>query len=133
MGNQSITVSEGKHTIDVQTLKKDADEPSAMAEYLGPSAICTNHDEALYLTIMLESQHIITGFQIENEADEPLEAIDTQIIEETNKRFEMFELERLTHTMAARVQYDIEHEGQNIKGDEALRLFFDDKTLEKIR
>lgn len=127
-----ITIEEGKYAIDVQTLKKDAHEPSAMANYLSQKAIVTKQDEFLTLSLLLQSQKTITGFQIENETGEFVEAIEQQIDEETERRFEMFHLSHLPTILNARVQYEIEHEGKSFKGDEILRLSFDGESLEKL-
>lgn len=127
-----IKINEGKHFISVQTLKKETDEPSAMASYLAPSAIVTQQDGSLMLTLMLEDHKTTTGFQVETQAGALIEAIEQQVNEETNKRFEMFKLDRLPIILPVRVQYEVLHDGENIKGDEALRLIFDETSLEEI-
>lgn len=127
-----INLDEGKYAIGVQTLQKDAEEPSAMANYLSQMAIVTNQDGALTLSLLLQEQKTITGFQVENQAGELVEAIERQVDEEADRRFEMFELEHLSTILNVRVQYEIEHDGQNFKGDEALRLAFDEASIEKL-
>lgn len=127
-----IQIDEGKYMIDVQTLKKETDEPSAMASYLSPSAIVTNQDDSLYLTVMFMDQKTIVGFQVENQTGEWVEAIDQQVNEEANSRYEMFNLDRLMSPLNVRVQYEIIHEGQKITGDEELRLAFEEESLEKL-
>ncbi len=128
----SIQIDEGKYVIEVQTLKKDADEASAMADYLSQSAIITNQDDKLYLTVMFMDHKTITGFQVKNESGEWIEAIDQQVNEETNNRFEMFELHQLTSPLSVRVQYEVMHGEQNFSGDEELRLAFDEESLENV-
>lgn len=127
-----INLDEGKYAIGVQTLQKDAEEPSAMANYLSQMAIVTNQDGALTLSLLLQEQKTITGFQVENQTGELVEAIERQVDEEADRRFEMFELEHLSTILNVRVQYEIEHDGQNFKGDEALRLAFDEASIEKL-
>lgn len=127
-----IHVEQGKYAIGVEALKKDTDEASAMANYLSKMAIVTREGEFLSLSILLQSQQTITGFQIENHLGEYIEATDSQIDEEMDRRFEMFELETLPANLYAQVQYEVEHEGKSFKGDEILRLTFDQNTVEKI-
>ncbi len=132
MDQKVINIEEGKYAIGVQTLQKDKDEPSAMANYLSQMAIVTKQDDFLTLSLLLQSQKTITGFQVENQTGELVEAIEKQVDEEMDRRFEMFQLDRFTSTLNVRVQYEVEHEGQNFKGDEALRLSFDEESLEKL-
>lgn len=132
MDQTIIHIEKGKYAIGVQALKKDADEPSAMANYLSQMAVVTKQDEFLTLSLLLQSQQTITGFQVENHAGEFMEAVDKQIDEEMDRRFEMFELKNLPTNLNVRVQYEVEHEGKSFKGDEILRLSFVEKSLEKI-
>lgn len=132
MDQTIIHIEKGKYAIGVQALKKDADEPSAMANYLSQMAVVTKQDEFITLSLLLQSQQTITGFQVENHAGEFIEAVDKQIDEEMDRRFEMFELKNLPTNLNVRVQYEVEHEGKSFKGDEILRLSFVEKSLEKI-
>lgn len=127
-----IHIDEGKYAIGVQTLQKESDEPSAMAGYLSHSAIVTKQDGSFTLSVMFKGQKTITGFQVENQAGEFMEAVEMQVNEETDMRFEMFELDLLTAVMNVRVQYEVDHDGQKFKGDEALRLVFDEDSLDKL-
>lgn len=127
-----IHVEQGKYAIGVEALKKDTDEASAMANYLSKMAIITKQEAFLSLSILLQSQQTITGFQIKNHLGEFIEAIDSQIDEKMDRRFEMFELKTLPANLYAQVQYEIEHEGKSFKGDEILKLTFDQNTLEKV-
>ena len=132
MDQTIIHIEKGKYAIGLQALKKDADEPSAMANYLSQMAVVTKQDEFLTLSLLLQSQKTITGFQVENHTGEFIEAIDKQIDEEMDRRFEMFELENLPKNLKVRVQYEVEHEGKSFKGDEILRLSFNEESLEKV-
>lgn len=132
MGQTVINIEEGKYAIGVQTLKKDENEPSAMANYLSQKAIVSKQGEFFTLSLLLQSQKTITGFQVENQAGELVEAIEKQVDEEMDRRFEMFEIEQLPAILHARVQYEVEHEGRSFKGDEVLRLSFDEQSLEKL-
>lgn len=127
-----IQVGEGKYIIHVETLKLDTDEPSAMANFLAESAIVTNEEGVLYATFMFMDHKVVTGFQVKNEAGEFIQATDEQVNEEDNTRFEMFQLSQLPSLLHVKVQYEIEHDGQMMKGDEALRLSFDESSLERI-
>lgn len=127
-----IHIDEGKYAINVQALKKDTDEPSAMASYLSPLAIVTNQSGTVYLSIMFMDHKTIVGFQVENQAGEWTESIDQQVNEENNNRFEMFKLDRFISPLNVRVQYEIMHEGQKITGDEVLRLAFEEESLKSV-
>src|SRR5690625_4030294 len=120
-----IGVDEGRYVIHIRTLQEDNDESSSIAGYLCESAIITNRNGSLSLTLMLQDHQTITGFQVENQ-----EAIEKQVNDETNMRFEMFELDRFPAYLPVRVQYEVEYGGKEIKGDEALRLYFDEASLE---
>ncbi len=132
MTHAIIPIEEGKYGIRLQALKKDADEPSAMANYLSQMAIVTKQDDLLTLSLLLQSQQTITGVQIENQTGEFVEAIEKQVDEEMDRRFEMFTLAELPAIIHARVQYEVEHEGKSLKGDEVLRLSFFGESLEKV-
>lgn len=128
---RTIHVDHGKFTIDVHALKKDNDEPSAMASYLSKTAMITNQDDSLFLTVVLKKSNMITGFQIENQDGEKLEAIDQHVNDETDERYELFQLDHFVSPLPVRVQYEAEFEGQKIKGDEELRLEFNEKYMER--
>lgn len=132
MTHAILPIEEGKYGISLQALKKDADEPSVMANYLSQMAIVTKQDDVLTLSLLLQSQQTITGFQIEDQAGAFVEAIEKQVDEELDRRFEMFVLAQLPAILHARVQYEVEHEGKSIKGDEVLRLSFVEESLEKV-
>lgn len=133
MTNQpAIQVDEGKYVITVKPVKMETDEPSAMANFLSESAIVTHEEGALFVTVMFMDHKVVTGFQIENGAGELIQATEEQVNEEGNTRFEMFKLDQLSPFLNVRVQYEIEHEGQQMKGDEALRLSFDEDSLERV-
>lgn len=131
--NQSIIdVKEGKYAIGLQALKKDSNEPSVMADYLSQKAIITKQDGVLTLSLLFQSQQTITGFQVEHQSGKFIEAIEQQINEEMDRRFEMFKLDKLPATLNVRVQYEVKQNGQSFKGDEALRLAFIEEALEKL-
>src|SRR5690625_7177499 len=95
-----------------------------MAGYLSESAIITNLNGSLSLTLMLKDHQTITGFQVENQ-----EAIEKQVNDETNMRCERFKLDRLPAYLPVRVQYEVEYAGKEIKGAEAHRLDCDEARL----
>lgn len=129
--NAVIELDEGDFIIEVSTLKKDEDEPSAMAAYLGLATAVAKKDGIIHLTVRIADNEIIKGFQIENDAGELVEAIGQQVDEEGNQRAETFELSQLKTQLNVQVQYAVSHGGQVIKGDEALRLVFDKMSLTK--
>lgn len=132
MTQKVIEIENGKYAIGLQALKKDADEPSAMSNYLSQMAVVTKQEELFTLSLLLQSQQTITGLQVENHVGEFIEAIEKQVDDEMDRRFEMFELESLPANLKIRVQYEVEHEGTSFKGDEVLRLSFNEESLEKI-
>jgi heme-binding NEAT domain protein len=131
-GNRMINeihIGEGTHEIGVRTHKMETVEPSAMADYLGETASIAIKDNKINLTLTITDHKTITGFQVENSAGELIEATDKQVNEEANKRDETFELDHLRSPLKVQVQYAVEHGGREIKGDEGLRLSFDEKDL----
>jgi len=127
-----MSLQEGKYVIFVEAMKRDTDEKSAMAPYLGETAIVSKIEDELYITFMLTEQKIITGFQLSNDNDEFYEAIDTQVNEELDNRYEMFHIKELTDSIVARVQYKVTYEGRKIDGDEQLRLVLDPHSLKNV-
>lgn len=127
-----IQLDNGKYSISLRALKIDEDEPSAMANYLSQVAIVTKQDNFLTLSLLFQSEQTITGFQVKRQDGEFVEAIEKQINEEMERRSEAFELDILPVNLHVRVQYEVEHEGKSLKGDEALRLVFAEDSLEKL-
>lgn len=132
MKDSYITSDLPKFAIDVQPLKETTDEPSIMLQYLSQVAMVERYEEGIGLSLLLQSQDVITGFQVQNEAGEWVEAVDHHINEEMNRRVELFHLTRLPHTLHVRVQYEVPHEGSTFKGDEPLRLVFDETSIQTI-
>src|SRR5699024_11134309 len=126
-----IEMKNGKYTIQLQALKKDEDEPSAMADYLSQVAIVTKHEDHVTLTLLFQSEKTITGFQIQQADGELIEAIEKHVDPEMERRAEAFSLPNLPASLPVRVQYEVEHEGKSFKGDEMLRLVFSHDSLEK--
>src|SRR5690625_7354037 len=102
-----MSVQEVKYVLFVEAMKRYTDEISAMAPYLGETAIVYKIEDELYITFMLTEQKIITGFQLSNDNDEFYEAIATQVNEELDNRYEMFQIKELTDSIVARVQYEV--------------------------
>src|SRR5699024_1016734 len=127
-----ITLNNGKYAIHLQTLKKDTDEASVMTDYLSQVAVVTKQDDFLALSLLLQSEQTITGFQIDRGDGEFVEAIDKHVDEEMERRSEAFEINTLHKDTLARVQYEVAHEGKTFKGDETFRLVFDEDSLEKV-
>ncbi|WP_210469862.1 NEAT domain-containing protein [Sporosarcina sp. 6E9] len=124
-----IHIGEGTHKIGVRTHKMTTIEPSAMADYLGETASIAIKDDKIQLTLTITDHKTITGFQVENQAGELIEATDKQVNVEANKREETFKLEHLKSPLNVQVQYVVEHAGRKIEGDEGLRLSFNEKDL----
>lgn len=129
MESKRIELEEGKYVVQVQAIKKDEDEPSAMAPYLSNNSIITKEADKVFMTLMIVNEQVITGLQIKNEADEHVERVNVHQDDEANTRYEIFEFTQFQTLYEARVQYEIEHEGENFKGDEPLRLAFDENSI----
>src|SRR5699024_6839992 len=132
MDTTNIELENGTYTIHLQTLKKDAKEESAMANYLSQVAVITKDNTFLTITLLYKSKKTITRFQVERRPNEFLEAIDRHLNDEMERRSELFELDELPMNLRARFQYEVEHEGGTFKGDEVLRLSFDPSSIEKV-
>lgn len=132
MSENTIQIEQGKYAIGLQALKKDAEEPSAMANYLSQMAVVTKEEDIFTLSLLLQSQETITGFQIEDENGTFVEAIEKQVDTGMDRRYEMFTITSLPKYLRARVQYEVEHEGKSFKGDEILRLSFIEDSLEPL-
>ena len=132
MSKTNIELENGTYTIHLQTLKKDAEEESAMANYLSQVAVITKDNTFLTIALLFQSEKIITGFQVERRPNEFVEAIDRHVNDEMERRSELFELAEFPMNLRARVQYEVEHEGSTFKGDEVLRLSFDPSSIEKV-
>src|SRR5690625_7468717 len=119
-----MSLQEGKYVIFVDAMKKDTDEESAMAPYLGETAIVSKIDEKLYITFMLMEQEIITNFQLSN-GDEFYEAIDKQVNEELNNRYEMFQIKEHKDSIVERVIYKDTYKYWKITDDEQHRIILE--------
>lgn len=128
----ALQLNEGKYAIQVQTLKKNEDEPSAMNSYLGETAILTETGRDLFITFMLKEQQIILSFQLANDRGKFFEAIEQVVNEQLKTRYEMFKIKVLKESIIARVQYELFYEGQKVSGDEQLRLMLDQDSLQKV-
>lgn len=132
MQNQTIQLEDGKYVVQVQAVKKDTEEASAMGPYLSNNSIVTYESGEIYLTLMLVEEKIITGLQIKNKEEQYEERINFHRDEEANARYEIFKLDHFQSVHEAKVQYEIEHEGEWIKGDEELRLFFEPDSIQNV-
>src|SRR5699024_4757106 len=79
MEKDTVQMENGKYTIQLQALKKDTDEPSVMADYLSQVAIVTKHDDHVTMTLLFQSEKTITGFQVQEEDGELIEAIEKHV------------------------------------------------------
>lgn len=125
------SLAKGKYKIDFKVMHKNQDEASVMANYLATSAIITKETDLLTMTLMLLDHETVLGFQIEIDG-EWVEAINFQVDDEVNRRYELYELTELREMMNARVQYEVEHEERMIKSDEEIRIKFDQNSLESV-
>lgn len=132
MEKNSIELNEGKYVVQIQAMKIDTDEPSAMAPYLANNAIITYEKGLYFLTLMIQEEKVVTGFQIQTESGTFTPSIEQQIDNEAKVRYEIFQLDQLSTILSARVQYKVDHEGKVFEGDETLRLMLDSKTIQNV-
>lgn len=132
MDHSIINIENGKYAISLQALKKGEDEPSVMADYLSQRAILSKQDETYTLSLLFQSEQIITGFQIESSEGQFVDAVERQVDEEMERRYEMFQVHAVPTTLNARVQYEVDHEGSKFKGNELFKIVFAEETLEKL-
>ncbi|MBS4207897.1 NEAT domain-containing protein [Bacillus sp. FJAT-50079] len=122
-----LDIADGDYTIELSALHATEDKPSGMASYLKESAFLSVKEGKTFLTLTLNKQATITGFQVENNG-ELIQPIKEVINEETNTREIEFELDELASIINARVQYTV---GAHV-GDQPLRLSFDEASLTKV-
>jgi len=132
MENATINLEQGKYIAQIQTLKKDEDESSAMAPYLSEHVIITHESGHYFITLMIQEEQVVTGFQLIKKDGELNHAIDQQIDQDTKVRYEIFQLENFRTMIPAQVQYEIDHEGSTFKGDEKLRLYINQETIQNV-
>lgn len=128
--NKLINLDEGKFVVEIEAIQLESSEPSAMAPYLAEHAMITKDKQKIFITLMIKEQNIVTGFQMEDKDERFVESIDQKIDKETNIRYEIFSLSKLPTTVKARVQYTVNHEGEDFSGDELLRLSFDQQSIQ---
>lgn len=125
------TLTEGKYVVDLKTLRKDSDELSVMGNYLAGSAIITKEADFISMTLLILDNQIVLGLQLEgNNGWE--EAEEHRIDDETNRRYELFDLEALSDVINARVQYEYPQEGKIMKADEEFRIVIDQESIESV-
>ena len=132
MENEPIHLNEGKYVIPVEAIKKDSDELSAMAPLLDKNSLITKQSNFLFIALIIRDEHVITGLQLKNESGIWVEAKEKQTDEQSNIRYEVFDIGTLHHMIDARVQYEVEQNGQTFSGDEELRLKLDANELRDV-
>lgn len=124
-------LTEGKYIINFDIWHNELNQDSTMANYMADSAILTKGADFLTITFMLTDSQTILGFQIEQD-EEWVESINQKVVDDDNRRYELFELNDVTQIMSARVQYELGYEGRIIKGDEEVRLIFATDDLQEV-
>lgn len=132
MGGKLIELNNGKYVVKVDSLKKLERVASAMAPYLGETCIVTKEDEKVFITLVIKEQQVVTHLQLLTDNEKWIDAIDKQIDNATNSRYEIFELGELYGEITARVIYEINHNGRLFKGDEQFRLSFDETSIQNV-
>lgn len=124
-------LTEGKYMIDLELLHKDSNQVSEIANYLAKRAVITKEKNILTMTLLVLDNGSILGLQLEGN-NEWLEAAEYKVDDETNRRFELFELSRLSETISARAQYEYNYEGRIMKADEELKITLDQTSIEIV-
>ena len=124
-------LTEGKYVIKFTTRAKDSNKSSLMGSYLAQRAIITKTAEFMTITLHILDNEIVLGFQLEGSSDWD-EAVEYRVDDVTNQRFELFDLNELTETINARIQYEYPEEGKILKTDEEFRIEFDHESIESV-
>lgn len=132
MENKLIELQDGKYIVEVQAIKKDSSETSAMAPYLENNAIITKEAGQNFVTLVINEEEIVKGLQVKSGDRTFNDSINKQVNKDENIRYEIFHLEQIQTVLPARVQYKINHEGNIIEGDEELRLLINDETVQNV-
>ena len=132
MENKLIELNDGKYVVEVQAIKKDSTETSAMAPYLANNAIITKEAGQNFVTLVINEEEVVKGLQVKSSDNTFKNSINNQVNQDENVRYEIFHLEQIQTILPARVQYKINYEGNIIEGDEELRLFINDDTIQNV-
>jgi len=130
--NKLIELNDGKYVVEVQAIKKDSTETSAMAPYLANNAIITKEAGQNFVTLVINEEEVVKGLQVKSSDNTFKNSINNQVNQDENVRYEIFHLEQIQTILPARVQYKINYEGNIIEGDEELRLFINDDTIQNV-
>jgi|SRR5690625_693197 len=130
--NKLIELHDGKYVVEVQAIKKDSTETSAMAPYLANNAIITKEAGQNFVTLVINEEEVVKGLQVKSSDNTFKNSINNQVNQDENVRYEIFHLEQIQTILPARVQYKINYEGNIIEGDEELRLFINDDTIQNV-
>ncbi len=125
------SLTEGKYMVDLELLHKDSNQVSEIANYLAKRAVITKEKNLLTMTFLVLDNGSILGLQLEGN-NEWVEAAEYKVDDETNRRFELFELSGLSETISARVQYEYNYEGRIMKADEELKITLDQTNIEIV-
>lgn len=125
------SLNEGKYIVDIELMQKDSNELSEIANYLAKRAIITKEQNILTMTLLVLDNGSILGLQLEGN-NEWVEADLYNVDDETNRRYELFELDHLTEIISARAQYEYNYEGRIMKADEELKLAIDQSSIEVV-
>lgn len=132
MENKLIELHDGKYVVEVQAIKKDSTETSAMAPYLANNAIITKEAGQNFVTLVINEEEVVKGLQVKSSDNTFKDSINNQVNQDENIRYEIFHLEQIQTILPARVQYKVNYEGDIIEGDEELRLFINDDTIQNV-
>lgn len=125
------SLTKGKYMVDLELLHKDSNQVSEIANYLAKRAVITKEKNILTMTLLVLDNGSILGLQLEGN-NEWVEAAEYKVDDETNRRFELFELSRLSETISARAQYEYNYEGRIMKADEELKITLDQTSIEIV-
>ena len=125
------SLNEGKYMVDLELLHKDSNQVSEIANYLAKRAVITKEENILTMTLLVLDSGSILGLQLEGN-NEWVEAAEYKVDDETNRRYELFELSGLSEIISARAQYEYNYEGRIMKADEELKISLDETSIEIV-
>ena len=123
-----LNLEDGNYTIDFEALHAEEDKVSGMARYIDkPASLSVTGDKSL-LTLTINNDKTVTGFQVENNGELNQE-IAKKINKEANTREITFEIDNMASVVNAQVQYTAG--GHN--GDQPLRLSFEKDSIQVVK
>lgn len=130
MEKKLIDLQEGKYIIRMKAVKSDSSAVSAMDPYVANNCVITKTNHQTFITLQIKEHEVVKVLQLIKEDGAYIDSLDQHIDYDSNIRYEIFPVESLQTLISARVQYKVPHGESFFEGDETLRLYFDETTLQ---